>query len=252
MTLERLQATLMGRNKGLSKRYLGVTVLLFLLGYLLNYLPVRDFFPLMIAIFVLMGVLPAIQAYQNDGLLLSWLLASAPIFTFISGVRYGPASPENPVLYAAGTALAFGAIPGGVGFLIGVGARRLQTRRGEGGRPPKREEKEPTSLLEGLSNRLSRKGIPKYLLHRRVAITAALLVGLWSVNLTTGVLSPLFDAVFAPFFAMAPNSSIFENLMVSFGLFALWWVIYILGLAVVLSWLYERLRYPQKTTDVQA
>lgn len=252
MALERLQTALIGRNRGLSKRYLGVSLLLLLFGYLLNYLPVRDFFPLMVAIFILIGVLPAIQAYQNDGLLLSWLLASAPLFTFISGVRYGPASPESPVLFAAGTALAFGAIPGGVGFLIGAGARRLLARRGEGGRPPKREEQEPTSLLKGFSNRLPRERIRKYLLQRRVAITAAFLLGLWSVSLTTGALSPLFDVVFAPFFAMAPNGGAFENIVVSFMLFASWWVLYILGLAVTLSWLYERLRNPQGKPEVHA
>lgn len=136
-----IRRLLIGRNPDLTKRYLGIAILLFPLGYLLNYLPLRGVFPLLVAIYLLLSLLPAIQAYQNDGLLLSWLLAAVPIFTFILGVRGGPASPENPILFFAGTALLFGAIPGVIGFLVGVGAKRIRSARN----PPKGDGHENVS-----------------------------------------------------------------------------------------------------------
>lgn len=137
----RIRTLLIGRSPNYTKWYLGIAILLFPIGYLLNYLPLRGVFPLLVAFYLLMGLLPTIQAYQNDGLLLSWLLAAGPIFTFISGVRGGPASPENPILFFAGTALLFGAIPGVIGFLIGAGVRRIRSGRD----PQKREGSENVS-----------------------------------------------------------------------------------------------------------
>ena len=104
----------------LSKRYLAVSGVLLVVGYLLNYLPLQSMFPLLFAVYILMRVLPAVQAYQNDGFLLLWVLASAPMFTFISGIRGDPAAPEHSILFSAGAALLLGAIPDGIGCLIGV------------------------------------------------------------------------------------------------------------------------------------
>lgn len=81
------------------------------------------------AVVILLGVMvgpAAVAAARNDGLLVSWLLAVAPLFgVFLAIQLHGGISPapERPALYALGTALLFALPIGTIAYLAGRIAR---------------------------------------------------------------------------------------------------------------------------------
>lgn len=82
-----------------------------------------------IAVLLILMAGPAtLFAIRNSGVLVSWLLAFAPLFGVFLALQLGATiepAPDHPVLYALGSSLLF-AIPVGTGgFLLGVAIRRL-------------------------------------------------------------------------------------------------------------------------------
>jgi hypothetical protein len=72
---------------------------------------------------------PAVQAYRNDGLLVSVTLGlAAPLAFYHLLTAFDLVSPSEDVLWGIETALQFGVPAGRLGFLIGSGARRLRRR----------------------------------------------------------------------------------------------------------------------------
>ncbi|MFC7156182.1 hypothetical protein ACFQPA_12085 [Halomarina halobia] len=75
----------------------------------------------------LLLLLATIQAYYNDGLLISWLLVFLPVFgTALSGVGVGLIRPTPMKSFglAIGIALFAALTLGTVGFLLGTAIRR--------------------------------------------------------------------------------------------------------------------------------
>lgn len=127
----------LGRDRARSRRYLGVAVGLFFgaLGMLgLVWLvsqrdvsvPISGAWLLWTVALITVGA-PAVQAYQNDGLLISITLGVAiPLAFYLVLTTFDLVYPSENVLWGVGTALQFGVPAGVLGFLIGVGSRRLR------------------------------------------------------------------------------------------------------------------------------
>ena len=84
--------------------------------------------PGIIVLIMLMTVPGLLYAAHNSGLLVCWALAFAPLFgVFLARqLRFvGYPTPDQPVLYALGSALLFAIPLGTVGFLFGVVVRRI-------------------------------------------------------------------------------------------------------------------------------
>lgn len=130
------QSLFFGRDRACSRRYLGVAVGLFLgaLGVLgLVWIvsqrgvsvPISGAWLLWTVALITVGA-PAVQAYQNDGLLISIALGVAiPLAFYLVLTTFDLVYPSEDVLWGVGTALQFGIPAGILGFLIGVGSRRL-------------------------------------------------------------------------------------------------------------------------------
>ncbi len=94
------------------------------------------------ALIVVMAVPATVVAIRNRGLLVSWLLAVAPLFGVFLALQLGATlspAPANPPVYALGVSLLFGIPVGTVGFLVGVISHRLHRRV----RSPSRPESSP-------------------------------------------------------------------------------------------------------------
>lgn len=70
---------------------------------------------------------PAVQAYQNGGLLVSWALGTAiPLAFYIVLTEFNLVYPSEDLLWGLGAALGYGIPAGTLGFLLGTGARRVR------------------------------------------------------------------------------------------------------------------------------
>lgn len=138
MVLDR--SLLVGRNRRRTRRYLGVAVALFFgaLGvlWLLRLASSRNVtVPLLGAVLLWAAALvvvgaPALQAYRNDGLLVSVALGtSVPLAFYLVLTAFDLVYPSESVAWGVGAALQFGVPAGTLGFLLGAGARRLRERR---------------------------------------------------------------------------------------------------------------------------
>ena len=135
MADSRMQVVLLGRSRDLSGRYLVVALGLFgtTLGgmALLQFIdrqnasvPIEVYW-LMLATTLLMVGVPAVQAYRNGGLLVSWVLGTAiPFALYADLLPYhlggGIGAPQGGVR----AALLYGIPAGTLGFLLGTGVRR--------------------------------------------------------------------------------------------------------------------------------
>jgi hypothetical protein len=138
------RSLLVGRDRRLTARYLGVAVLLFAgtLGVLgLLWLasrrdvtvPVAGAVLLWAAALVVVGA-PAVQAYRNDALLVSVALGvSVPLAFYLVLTAFNLVYPSESVAWGVGAALQFGVPAGTLGFLLGAGSRRLRERRSADG-----------------------------------------------------------------------------------------------------------------------
>jgi hypothetical protein len=145
MVLPSDRPLLFGRSRSRSRRYLagGLGVFLATLGLMglvggLTRLglsiPVSGFWLLWTVAFVTVGP-PAIQAYRNDGLLVSVALGlPVPLAFYLVLTTFDLVYPSETLLWGVGTALSFGVPAGLLGFVLGAGARRLRDRLSE--RPP--------------------------------------------------------------------------------------------------------------------
>jgi hypothetical protein len=80
---------------------------------------------------MLMAGPAAFYAVRNSGLLVCWALAFAPLFGVFLALQLGATlepAPSRPVLFALGSAALFSTPVGTVGFLLGVGTRRVRRR----------------------------------------------------------------------------------------------------------------------------
>lgn len=131
---------LLGRNRRRTRRYLVVAVGLFAgtLG-LMTAVGVLDSGSLPTGIdgawvvwgaaLVAVGV-PAVQAYQNGGLLASLVLGlPIPLAFYLALTAFDLVAPSESVLWGVWAALSFGVPAGLLGFLLGVGARRIRRSR---------------------------------------------------------------------------------------------------------------------------
>ena len=137
MGLENGNALLFGRCRTRSRWYLGASLGLFVgtlgvmgvvwvLGQLDLSVPVDGFWLVWSVAFVTVGV-PAIQAYHNDGLLVSIALGlSLPLAFYLVLTTFDLVYPSEDLLWGVGTALLFGVPAGVLGFVVGAGARRLR------------------------------------------------------------------------------------------------------------------------------
>lgn len=133
----RIQTVLIGRRKPLSIRYLGVAIGLFVAtaGALTlqefveqqnGSVPIEVYW-LMGALIVLMTSIPALQAYQNSGLLVSWALSTAiPLGLYVNLLPYHLGSGIGTSRGGVGAALLYGIPAGTIGFVLGAGARRVK------------------------------------------------------------------------------------------------------------------------------
>lgn len=137
MVDERIRTLLFGRDSAHSIRYLALGVGLFVTtlgGMILQEfieqqnasIPVEVYW-LMLAIVLLMVGVPALQAYRNSGLLVSWVLGAAiPLALYIDLLPYhlggGLGAPQGGV----GAALLYGIPAGTLGFVLGAGTRRVR------------------------------------------------------------------------------------------------------------------------------
>jgi hypothetical protein len=145
MVLPSGRPLLFGRNRSRSRRYLAVGLGLFLatlglmglVGGLTRLglsIPVSGFWLLWTVAFVTVGP-PAVQAYRNDGLLVSVALGlPVPLAFYLVLTTFDLVYPSEDLLWGIGTALSFGVPAGLLGFVLGAGARRLRDRLSE--RPP--------------------------------------------------------------------------------------------------------------------
>lgn len=141
MVDERIRTLLLGRDSTQSIRYLALAVGLFVAT--LGLMTLQEFIdqqnasvPIevywqMVATVVLMIAVPAVQAYRNSGLLVSWVLGAAiPLALYVDLLPYhlggGLGAPQGGV----GAALLYGVPAGTIGFALGAGARRARERFG--------------------------------------------------------------------------------------------------------------------------
>ena len=136
---------LFGRSRTRSRRYLagalgvflatlGLMGLVGVVGSLGISIPISGFWLLWAVALVTVG-LPAVQAYRNDGLLVSIVLGiPVPLAFYLVLTGFDLIYPNEGLLWGIGTALSFGAPAGLLGFVLGVGVRRVRERLSE--RPP--------------------------------------------------------------------------------------------------------------------
>lgn len=120
------RSLLVGRRPDLTRRYLlvGVVVSIVWSGYLRS--DVILVLPLWVLGLIFVG-LPAVQAYQNEGLLVSISLGLFMALGFYLPLTvFNLASPGPDLLGAVGSSLLFGVPAGLLGFSIGVGLDRLR------------------------------------------------------------------------------------------------------------------------------
>jgi hypothetical protein len=139
MTLPGGRPLLFGRSRARSRRFLaaglglfvGILGLMGLVGILTRIglsVPVSGFWLLWTVAFVTVG-LPAVQAYRNDGLLVSVVLGlPVPLAFYLVLTAFDLVYPSEDLLWGVGAALSFGVPAGLLGFAVGVGARRLRSR----------------------------------------------------------------------------------------------------------------------------
>ncbi len=136
-----LRALLLGRDRSATRRWLAVAALLFFVS-LAYFAGVKRFDAppvVLVALWwegyaLLLGVAVVVQAFENDGLLVSWLLT----FVAVAGVvlNYGgialtgapPSLLELVALAAVGSAVAALTL-GTVAFAVGAGLRRIVAKR---------------------------------------------------------------------------------------------------------------------------
>lgn len=131
---------LFGRSRTRSRQYVFLAVGLFLgtLGLLGVVwvvsrqevsVPISGAWALWIAAIITVGT-PALQAYQNDGLLVSLLLGlPVPLAFYLVLTTFTLVYPSEDVLWGVGAALQFGVPAGLLGFVLGAGTRRVRERR---------------------------------------------------------------------------------------------------------------------------
>lgn len=91
--------------------------------------PISGAWALWLAATITVGV-PAVHAYQNDGLLVSLLLGlPIPLAFYLTLTTFNLAYPSEDVLWGIGATIQFGVPAGILGFLLGVGSRRVQMWR---------------------------------------------------------------------------------------------------------------------------
>lgn len=136
MADSRIRTVLIGRNKPRSIRYLVVAVGLFVVaqGWLVfkhalvrrgGVIPIGTYQLMFYAVLVMIGI-PAVQAYRNDGLLVSWVLGTAiPLGLYLKLLPHhlggGLEAPQGGVR----AALTYGLPAGTIGFVLGAGTRRV-------------------------------------------------------------------------------------------------------------------------------
>lgn len=130
------RSLLLGRNRTRTRRYLSGAVGLFFgtlgvmgLAWLSSQqnvsIPINGALLLWTVALVAVGF-PAVQAYQNDGLLVSIALGLAiPLAFYLVLTTFDLVYPSEDVLWGVGTALQFGVPAGVLGFLVGVASRRI-------------------------------------------------------------------------------------------------------------------------------
>lgn len=145
MTPIRTRATadkqyLFGRTRSRSRWWIGVSIILFVLSYSFWYyirvssIPYDvDISPIVIVEigFVLAFISAVFHAYSNDGLFISWLLVFFPVAgATLDRIGVGMISPTplETVGFGIGIAAVIAFVFGTVGFLLGVGVRRLSDR----------------------------------------------------------------------------------------------------------------------------
>jgi hypothetical protein len=145
MVLPSDRPLLFGRTRPRSRRclaaglgvFLATLALMGLVGGLTRAglsIPVSGFWLVWTVAFVTVG-LPAVQAYRNDGLLISVVLGlPVPLAFYLVLAGFDLVYPSETLLWGIGTALSFGVPAGLLGFLLGAGARRLRDRLSA--RPP--------------------------------------------------------------------------------------------------------------------
>lgn len=143
MADNRIQTVLIGRSRALSRRYLIIAIGLFVatlggmsllefIGQQNASIPIEVYW-LMLATVLLMISVPAIQAYRNSGLLVSWVLGTAiPLALYLDLLPYhlgggigeplggGIGAPQGGVR----AALLYGIPAGTLGFVLGTGVRQ--------------------------------------------------------------------------------------------------------------------------------
>lgn len=120
------RSLLVGRRPDLTRRYLvfGLGVFIIWAGYLLSDWVV--IVPLWVLALILVG-LPAVQAYQNDGLLVCVTLGLIMALGFYLPLTiFNLAYPNEDLLWGLGASLMFGVPTGVLGFGLGAGANRLR------------------------------------------------------------------------------------------------------------------------------
>lgn len=147
MSSELAKSFLLGRSRTRTKRYLGMAFGLFVLTlgvmglvWVLSQqnlsVPIDLLWLLWAAAFIIVGA-PAVQAYQNDGLLVSLALGLAiPLAFYLILTIFALVYPSEDVLWGLGAALQYGVPAGILGFVLGSGFRRFREWRAtEGTRP---------------------------------------------------------------------------------------------------------------------
>jgi CDP-diglyceride synthetase len=138
--MELTASLLVGRSRARTIRYVVVAAGIFLgtLGLMGLVrvasrqgipVPISGAWALWVAAIIAVGA-PAVQAYQNDGLLVSLLVGlPIPLAFYLVLTTFNLVYPSEDVLWGIGAALQFGVPAGVLGFLLGIGGRRLRNRR---------------------------------------------------------------------------------------------------------------------------
>lgn len=131
---------LLGRDRARTRRYLGVALVTFVAtlgamglvwvaGRLDASIPVDALWLLWAVALVAVG-LPTLQAYRNDGLLVSVALGVAiPLAFYLVLTGFDLVYPTEDLLWGVGAALQFGVPAGALGFALGAGGRRFREWR---------------------------------------------------------------------------------------------------------------------------
>lgn len=131
---------LLGRSRARTRQYVVIAAGIFLgtLGLMALVwaasrqdvsVPISGAWALWIAAIITVGV-PAVQAYQNDGLLVSLVVGlPIPLAFYLVLTLFDLVYPSEGVLWGVGAALQFGITAGTLGFLLGVGSRRVREWR---------------------------------------------------------------------------------------------------------------------------